>query len=251
MRVARLENAVVGAMAERKRIEETSSLKGSAVFENQLGHISLSFGQFEEAAGHFRRVPEDERFGLQGLALLAVLRNDLAGLKKAFQPLRKVEMSSFANATVLKRIGLLPEARAMAERLVLQAYSLGKVVLADVALAEGKPGAVAELEAELVKNHVHASAFMAAESLASAYEQRNDLGNAIRVLERMSPRRAAMWGPRGLDGTAFWMWSQARLAKLYRKAGRTIDAKKVEDELQILLTYADADHPIRRQLAGK
>lgn len=40
-----------------------------------------------------------------------------------------------------------------------------------------------------------------------------------------------------------WLQVEARLAELYRRAERPEDAKRLEDELRILLSAADPDHP--------
>ncbi len=41
---------------------------------------------------------------------------------------------------------------------------------------------------------------------------------------------------------------QARLAREYRKLGRIDEAVAIEDEVLHMLKYADADHPIVRQI---
>ncbi len=41
---------------------------------------------------------------------------------------------------------------------------------------------------------------------------------------------------------------QARLASEYRKLGRIDEAEAIEDEVLGMLKYADADHPIVRQI---
>ena len=45
-----------------------------------------------------------------------------------------------------------------------------------------------------------------------------------------------------------WLRIRAALAKLYRETGRDKDAREVEEDLRKHLAYADADHPILRQL---
>ncbi len=49
----------------------------------------------------------------------------------------------------------------------------------------------------------------------------------------------------------FGIWEagrQAQLSQLYRGMGRYEDALEIEEKLRALLPYADADHPILRQL---
>jgi hypothetical protein len=47
---------------------------------------------------------------------------------------------------------------------------------------------------------------------------------------------------------AWWLRTELQLADLYREMGRVPEAEKVENELRKMLIYADADHPILREL---
>ena len=47
---------------------------------------------------------------------------------------------------------------------------------------------------------------------------------------------------------SLWMRTELQLADLYREMGRVPEAETVEDELRKMLIYADADHPIVREL---
>jgi len=42
----------------------------------------------------------------------------------------------------------------------------------------------------------------------------------------------------------FWVRNQWLLAELYRRLGEEQNAVEIEDELRLLLEYADTDHPI-------
>jgi len=84
---------------------------------------------------------------------------------------------------------------------------------------------------------------LASDSLARAWEAEGDLTKALRALEIASRERerAALhgaWGP------LYWLQNEARLARLYRSAGRAADAARVEDRLRRLLVEADSNHPI-------
>lgn len=84
----------------------------------------------------------------------------------------------------------------------------------------------------------------AAEGLSLALEQSGNLRNAAEALEQISNGRI----PHPLEVGPDWLRNQARLAGLYRKIGRTGDARKIEDELRKRLAVADPEHPILQQL---
>lgn len=87
----------------------------------------------------------------------------------------------------------------------------------------------------------------AAEGLSLALEQSGSLQQAAEALEPISNERV-----NGRNtypyGAANWLRTRAHLAQLYRKIGRTGDARKIEDQLRRLLAVADPEHPILQQL---
>ncbi len=76
----------------------------------------------------------------------------------------------------------------------------------------------------------------------------DQLEAAIRVLEQASSKKALLFAPVGGENPARWLRMRLMLVEIYREMGRDEDARKIEDELRSLLAYADADHPILRQL---
>jgi hypothetical protein len=85
-------------------------------------------------------------------------------------------------------------------------------------------------------------AWVAADGLSLAFEQSGNLPEAAKALERVSADRFRY------EAGPEWLRNQAHLADLYHKLGRDQDARKTEDELRKLLAFADAGHPILRQL---
>ncbi|MDQ5858521.1 MAG: tetratricopeptide repeat protein [Acidobacteriota bacterium] len=125
-----------------------------------------------------------------------------------------------------------------------------KVARGELGLARGRTAeAIRVLEEgfNLIPPHGFTTYFLAAESLAQAYEQQGDLGQAVDVLRKAGEekRRAVYFG--GLS-TLLWMRIQLRLADLYRNQGREGQAQEIEAELSQLLAYADPDHAILRGL---
>jgi tetratricopeptide (TPR) repeat protein len=86
---------------------------------------------------------------------------------------------------------------------------------------------------------------LASESLASALRKKGNLKRAIEVLEQGSEKRVASAFERA---GAYWLRIRFDLSRLYRETGRGEDARRIERELSALLAFADADHPIRREL---
>jgi hypothetical protein len=90
--------------------------------------------------------------------------------------------------------------------------------------------------------------FLGSLILAEAWREQDQLESAMRVLEEASSKQALLFAPVGGENPARWLRIRLMLAKTYREMGRVDDAGKIEAELRTLLAYADADHPILRQL---
>ena len=90
--------------------------------------------------------------------------------------------------------------------------------------------------------------FLGSLILAEAWREQDQLESAMRVLEQASSKKVLLFAPVGGENSARWLRIRLMLAEIYREMGRDEDARKVEAELRTLLAYADADHPILRQL---
>jgi hypothetical protein len=85
------------------------------------------------------------------------------------------------------------------------------------------------------------------EFTADAWLRKGDIEPAIIALESSTRQRAATTF--GASSAALWMRTRARLADLYRKAGRVTEAEAIEEHLRRLLAVADDDHPLKMRLA--
>ena len=89
---------------------------------------------------------------------------------------------------------------------------------------------------------------MGSEILAEAWREQGDSTNAAQVLRAALEKEAFILLDQSMLTGPLWLKLQAQLSKLYREMGRDKDAREIEDELRRLLTLADPDHPIVRQL---
>lgn len=157
-----------------------------------------------------------------------------------------------ARAVMLARAGWLAAAKAAlpgleaqraSDRTDLAASAALSIVRGEIALRQGKnTEAIALIGQGYRAERANGTLlyFLAAEALADAYGKEGDRERALGVLEDASRQKG-----RTVQGSgAFWLHAYWQLAKLYRTAGRTGDASRVEAELRKMLAHADADHPI-------
>ena len=89
--------------------------------------------------------------------------------------------------------------------------------------------------------------YLGSASLATAWQRLGNEAQALRVLEtaaQTDPR----YRPDHFDTPVGQFRLKELLAREYRKRGRIDDAEAIEAEVLRLLRYADADHPIVRQI---
>jgi tetratricopeptide (TPR) repeat protein len=79
-----------------------------------------------------------------------------------------------------------------------------------------------------------------ADALSLAFERSGNLPQAAEALERASTERLA--------NPPEWLRNESRLSGLYRKLHRDSEARKIETRVRKLLAFADADHPVLREL---
>jgi len=91
--------------------------------------------------------------------------------------------------------------------------------------------------------------YLGSESLATAWQQLGNETQALRVLEDAAHVKAR-YLPYGLVGAgAFGRFRvQAGLAREYRRLEHIDEAEALEADVLRMLAYADADHPIVRQI---
>jgi tetratricopeptide (TPR) repeat protein len=149
--------------------------------------------------------------------------------------------------------GLLDTARRVAADIDQSVSDRGGLAFLEgqLALTEGRGEAAAELlqRARLLFKEGNLPWFRATNWLADALASRGATIEAIEVLEdasRLRHRAATGW-----SAGSGWTHARARLAILYRQAGRTVEAEAVESELRQVLEFADADHAVKRWLDGR
>ena len=119
-----------------------------------------------------------------------------------------------------------------------------------LALGEGRvEEAIAHLSRARATGRPIASPFYfrASEHLARAYQQRDELERAIEVLEDAKAQRGRV----AHEFYSFYLKALAQLPRLYRQAGRNLEARQAEDELRHLLSYADEDHFVLEMLEAQ
>jgi len=197
------------------------------------------------------------------LAQVAFLKGDAAGLRGLLQhgsleteTLWRVVLTPILLQT---RAGLLPEAQRRLKELEERIGKLGylsrpgelEILRGEIAFARGDlESAIRELEegTRLAQDLGRRPQFhLGSETLATALMKKGDARRAIEILERASERKflAAVSND---SAVPYWMRNRLDLAKLYRHAGRIKDAQAIEADLSKLLTLADPDYPIRREL---
>ena len=249
-----LEGDAAGALALAtrfaKKLDSTPSLKRDLVF-SQLGNFFLTLGRLRTAEELFRR-RSDPTYALTRLSLLRENRQELKRLSSAF--VAQTYDVHLGIGVFLARTGLVDKAeRVLAEweRKPAEARP-GELEAArgELAMARGQTAeAIQHLRNSLERTRDFGSFefLLGMETLASALARQGDLDGAIGVLELGSKQRRQMayhWVSNGV----VWERNQLLLARLYRKAGRTVDAQRIEADLLKLLAAADADHPILLEL---
>jgi tetratricopeptide (TPR) repeat protein len=249
-----LEGDAAGALALVTRFAE--ELDSTPLLQQQggvqlLGNIYLTLGQLRTAEGYFHSLA-DPTLELTGLSLLRGNRQELRRLSSVL-----VAHSYNVPLNIgifLTRSGFIDQAgRVLAENegKPVSALVAGTLEAArgELAMARNRTAeAIDQLRKSRESTRVFGRApfLLGTETLASALVRQGDLEGAIRALELGSRQRhvAFHWVSNG----ALWESNQLLLARLYRKAGRAADAKKVESDLLKLLAVADADHPILLEL---
>jgi DNA-binding winged helix-turn-helix (wHTH) protein/tetratricopeptide (TPR) repeat protein len=210
----------------------------------------LAFGELAEGERMTRL--GDPKYRIVDLGLVELLKGDLQAAKKNFAVTKDDMFTANATALVwLGRCGLWDKV----DRIILKSRydpRASEIVRGEHAIAHGqtKEGiALLESGIEAMQNFPKGAFYLGSETLARAYEQQGNLDAALLVLQRASNAKGKAFGCLGgnMSG-AYWLRIELQLADLYREMGRGPEAEKVENELRKMLIYADADHPILREL---
>jgi hypothetical protein len=113
-----------------------------------------------------------------------------------------------------------------------------------LALGEGRPDDAIRPLQRLLQQSADMGAWdplviRASVTLADAWTLKGDLPRAIAVLEA---------APQDESTPGSYLQMREKLSQLYRRIGRTTDARLIEDDLNNILAVAQNDHPIKRRL---
>jgi hypothetical protein len=238
-------------LAELNRLAQTVDSRSGRereAFANFACLGYLRFGRLKAAEEFARKIsPEDNRYF--DLALVALSRNDKDILKdNLVEHLRSRQKDRIDALPILIRAGLLAEAQKLISNPALKGEGFVAVSQGELALGKGQTAqAILLLHQGTRSLQSGETTFLYAgsESLAVAYERRGDFLSSLRVLEERARDDEKTIGS---PARILWLRIKVRLTQLYRKLNRVEDAQRVEAELLRLLAYADADHPILRQL---
>jgi tetratricopeptide (TPR) repeat protein len=228
---------------------ESAPAEDRAPLQWEVGSFYLTLGK-ERAAremfGSMSSAPDN-------LALVALGLDDQTTMKRQLQ----IAPASHRSAILFARAGLPAEAeRALghperARRVhspflpfVWEALARGELAMARRQRTE----AIALLQDVIptLRSWPTPYYFLGVETVSRAWEQEGDQARSIDTLEAAAHHGVAsvFWGPAPL----FWMKNELRRADLYRETGREADAQRVEAGLLKLLTEADPDFVILRDL---
>jgi tetratricopeptide (TPR) repeat protein len=250
-----------------EHVAQSTDSHGSAVeryLVEYTGRAYLSLGMIRAAESRFAALPDVDRRNYL-MAQTALARGDEASFGRYLSLVDIAEHIADegmdASALVASgRTGILSPARAHlvsralanlqqgalpgAFREIAQDYST--VSRGELALARGDlDEAIVLLQQGLdrFQGRPRPVFFLAAESLADAWERRGNPESALQVLEGAATHKRRAF----FDGV-FRMRVQLRIAELNRTLGREGQAKEVESQLRELLLYADSDHAILEKL---
>ncbi|HKW63213.1 MAG TPA: winged helix-turn-helix domain-containing protein [Candidatus Acidoferrum sp.] len=207
-----------------------------------------SLGELTEAGKRLKADTDiEERDILLGMG--SYIKGDWAAARKLFQNTKFKPSGVSTPMVLMSRFGLRDRVEAAIRK--TQRNPSIEVVRGELAIASGQTRkGIALLEKGLEEMHtLRVGAFyLGSEALAQAYEKQGNFEAALRVLQRAADPEAKDCPCVALTTGHWWLRNELQLADLYRKMGRVPEAEKVEDELRKMLIYADADHPILREL---
>jgi serine/threonine-protein kinase len=222
-------------------------------YVGQLAHFYIGVGRLQQAEQVARWFQDPRMADRLARSLACAERGDRAKLRRFLVDRFPTVDDARWVSLLLVDAGLLDTARRVAADIDQSVSDRGGLAFLEgqLALTEGRGEAAAELlqRARLLFKEGNLPWFRATNWLADALASRGATIEAIEVLEdasRLRHRAATGW-----SAGSGWTHARARLAILYRQAGRTVEAEAVESELRQVLEFADADHAVKRWLDGR
>ncbi len=223
----------------------TQSPEVRELYVSQVGSYYLAFGQLQKATALFEGL-SDANVRASRLAWVADCLDDAAAIQ---EQLSKLSLGNTHRPLRVVRAGLALERFGFPGGPIADAnmeLALGELALRQGDLVEAVERFERGLEG-LGESYHLLEFFLASESLASAWQRLGNEPRALGVLEEAAHRTVRDRND-VLAGAFGRFRVRARLASEYRTLGRVDEAEALEDDVLRMLEYADADHPIVRQI---
>jgi tetratricopeptide (TPR) repeat protein len=249
-----LQGNIAQAHADLLQFERTAQVKDAG----SMGTFFLTLGELAKAERYFQDAPEPSEGSTdreQLLAFIAFVRGDWEDVKKHLGRTRRIDPRSTA-AVLMARAGYFARVEESLRAPGIPPSAINPVILrGELALARGDTAQAVRLFEDVLSRRPTPFGggiiFFCYESLAKIYRKQGRLDDALHLLQQASARKPRTYSnPLGSSGTFAWNWmrTELQLADVYREMGRVSEAEKVEAKLSNLLTYADPDHPMLREL---
>jgi tetratricopeptide (TPR) repeat protein/tRNA A-37 threonylcarbamoyl transferase component Bud32 len=236
-----------------KKARGHRSLAILALYQGKLGEARREVEEarrLDETSGSLNSAARDLYYLAEGLALLGDTREAISQLTRAVDLSRKAGWTalSLRLSTLLVRSGRHAEASRIIESNRKQAEAGDPYERSDLLRADGEltlaQGRTAEA-LELLKQAVVVQPWILTQtSLSRAMDRAGNREEAIAAYEKIVER-----GPEPWEGHVEWAVSHLALARLYERAGRLDDARRICERLREVWKNADADLPPVRELS--
>ena len=252
-----LQGNIAQAHADLLQFEQTAQVKEAS----SIGTFFLTFGELAKAEKYFQDAPDPSDGSVdreQDLAVVAFVRGNWEDVKKHLGRTAHIDPRSTA-AVLMARAGYFARVEEILRDPDPPPGATNPVILkGELALARGDTAQAQRLFEDVLRRprtpFGGGVIFFCYESLAKLYRKQGRLDDALHLLLQASARKPRTYSnPIGSSGTFAWNWmrTELQLADVYRELGRVSEAETVEEELSNLMTYADADHPILRELQNR
>jgi tetratricopeptide (TPR) repeat protein len=218
----------------------------------RVGQMYQGLGRCRDARVAFERL--DIEYRHEAIASSALQCDDQAAfVAHMLRDVRPNDQPSYRRVMWGPRTGRIAEARQWIADFRFRYGNATTLAVAEGELAAARrdwPTAAAHLERAWARLRWSGDerACLVAERLSHVYLQSARADRAVEVLEATVAMRTRMFDFVGHSGHMAWIRAQAALARLYRTVGRHDAAAEREAAIRPLLTMADPDLPLAREL---